>query len=93
MRGLSLAVASGAVSHWVCRALLAMAPFIGEHGFQSISSVVVVCALTRPAACGTFPDQGSNMCPLHWQNVNPWDSLGKNADVGCHFLLQGIFLT
>ena len=42
MRGLSLAVASGAVSHWVCRALLAMAPFIGEHGFQSISSVVVV---------------------------------------------------
>ena len=23
----------------------------------------------------------------------PWDSLGKNAGVGCHFLLQGIFLT
>ena len=24
---------------------------------------------------------------------SPWDSLGKNTGVGCHFLLQGIFLT
>ena len=24
---------------------------------------------------------------------HPWDSLGKNTGVGCHFLLQGIFLT
>ena len=24
---------------------------------------------------------------------SPWDFLGKNAGVGCHFLLQGIFLT
>jgi len=23
----------------------------------------------------------------------PWDSLGKNIGVGCHFLLQGIFQT
>ena len=23
----------------------------------------------------------------------PWDFLGKNSGVGCHFLLQGIFLT
>ena len=23
----------------------------------------------------------------------PWDSLGKNTGVGCHFLLQGIFPT
>ena len=23
----------------------------------------------------------------------PWDSLGKNTGVGCHFILQGIFLT
>ena len=23
----------------------------------------------------------------------PWDSPGKNAGVGCHALLQGIFLT
>ena len=24
---------------------------------------------------------------------SPWDSSGKNTGVGCHFLLQGIFLT
>ena len=24
---------------------------------------------------------------------HPWDSPGKNTGVGCHFLLQGIFLT
>ena len=23
----------------------------------------------------------------------PWESPGKNTDVGCHFLIQGIFLT
>ena len=23
----------------------------------------------------------------------PWNSSGKNAEVGCHFILQGIFLT
>ena len=23
----------------------------------------------------------------------PWESPGKNTDVACHFLLQGIFLT
>ena len=23
----------------------------------------------------------------------PWESPGKNTGVGCHFLLQGIFLT
>ena len=24
---------------------------------------------------------------------SPWDFLGKSTGVGCHFLLQGIFLT
>ena len=27
------------------------------------------------------------------QAPHPWDSPGKNIGVGCHFLLQGIFLT
>ena len=27
------------------------------------------------------------------QLLCPWDSSGKNTAVGCHFLLQGIFLT
>ena len=28
-----------------------------------------------------------------YQAVSPWDSPGKNTGVGCHFLLQGVFLT
>ena len=31
------------------------------------ASVVVVHRLSSSAACGIFPDQGSNPCPLHWQ--------------------------
>ena len=31
------------------------------------SSVVVARGLGCSAACGIFPDQGSNLCPLHWQ--------------------------
>ena len=27
------------------------------------------------------------------QAVSAWDSPGKNTEVGCHFLLQGIVLT
>ena len=29
--------------------------------------VVVVHGFSCTAACGIFPDEGSNPCPLHWQ--------------------------
>ena len=43
----------------------------------------------------------SPSCPTLWQShrlqptrlLYPWDFPGKNTGVGCHFLLQGIFLT
>ena len=38
----------------------------------------------------------SSLGPLGLQPTRllcPWDSPGKNTGVGCHFLLQGIFLT
>ena len=34
--------------------------------------------------------------PHRWQPIrfpHPWDSPGKNIGAGCHFFLQGIFLT
>ena len=34
---------------------------------QSAGSVVVVHRLSCSTACGIFPGQGSNPCPLHWQ--------------------------
>ena len=36
-------------------------------GLQSTGSVVVAHGLSCSSACGIFPDQGSNPCPLHWQ--------------------------
>ena len=33
---------------------------------QSTDSVVVAHRFSCSAACGIFPDQGSNPCPLHW---------------------------
>ena len=37
------------------------------RGLLSTGSVVVAHGLSCYAACGIFPDQGSNPCPLHWQ--------------------------
>ena len=36
-------------------------------GLQSTGSVVVAHRPSGPKACGIFPDQGLNLCPLHWQ--------------------------
>ena len=46
--------------------LIAVASLVVEHGLWSAGSVVVVHGPSS-AACGIFPDQGSNLCPLHWQ--------------------------
>ena len=37
------------------------------HGLWSAGSVLVAHGLSYSAACGIFPDQGLNPCPLHWQ--------------------------
>ena len=31
--------------------------------------------------------------PMDTRLFRPWDFLGKSTGVGCHFLLQGFFLT
>ena len=41
--------------------------FIMVPGLFSAGSVVVVPGLSCSGACGTFPDQGSNLCPLRWR--------------------------
>ena len=40
---------------------------VAAHRPQSTGSVVVAYRLSCSATCGIFPDQGSNLCPLHWQ--------------------------
>ena len=80
---LSLVAASGGYSSLRCTGfsllwlLLLQSTGSRRAGFSSCStwaqqlrrkgSVVVVHGLSCSVACGIFLDQGSNLCPLHWQ--------------------------
>ena len=63
MRGLSLVVASEGHSSSRCAGL----SLSGSTGSRRAGSVIVAHGPSCSVACGIFPDQGSNPCPLHWQ--------------------------
>ena len=68
VRGLSLVVANGGHSSSRCAGLLLSRPLLLQStGSRRAGSVVVAHGPSCSAACGIFPDQGSNPCPLHWQ--------------------------
>ena len=66
--GLSLVVASGGHSTSRCAGLSLSRPLLlRSTGSRHAGSVVVAHGPSCSAACGIFPDQGLNPCPLHWQ--------------------------
>ena len=66
VRGFSLAVASGGHSSSPCAGLSLSWPLLlWSTGSRCAGSVVVAHGPTCSAACGIFPDQGSNLCLLH----------------------------
>ena len=68
VRGLSLVVASGGHCSLRCAGLSLSRPLLLQStGSRRTDSVVVAHGPSCSAACGIFPDQGSNPCPLHWQ--------------------------
>ena len=68
MQGLSLVAASGGHSSSQCTGLSLSRPLLlRSTGSRHTGSVVVAHGPSCSAACGIFPDQGSNPCPLHWQ--------------------------
>ena len=68
VRGLSLVVASGGHSSSRCMGLSLSRPLLlRSTGSRHAGSVVVAHGPSCSAACGIFPDQGSNLCPLLWQ--------------------------
>ena len=68
VRGLSLVAASGAHSSSRCAGLSLSRPLLlRSTGSRRAGSVIVAHGPSCSAACGIFPDQGSNPCPLHWQ--------------------------
>ena len=68
MRGLSLVAASGGHSSSRCAGLSLSRPLLLRGtGSRRAGSVIVAHGPSCSTACGIFPDQGSNPCPLHWQ--------------------------
>ena len=68
VRGLSLAAASRGHSSSRCAGLSLSRPLLlRSTSSRRAGSVVVAHGPNCSAACGIFPDQGSNPCRLHWQ--------------------------
>ena len=68
VRGLSVVAASRGHSSSRCAGLSLLRPLLlRSTGSRCAGSVVVAHGPSCSAACGIFPDQGSNLCPLHWQ--------------------------
>ena len=66
--GLSLVVASGGHSSSRRSGLSLSWPLsLWSTGSRRTASAVVAHGPSCSTACGIFPDQGSNPCPLHWQ--------------------------
>ena len=90
MRGLSLVAASGGHSSSQCAGLSLSRPLLlRSTGSRRAGSVVVAHGPSRSAACGIFPDQGSNPCPLHWQaDSQPLRHRGSPNFILLHVPLQ-----
>ena len=79
----------------VCGLLITVTSLVIEHGLWSTWTSVAVVGLSSFAsralghglscstACGIFLDQGSDLCPLHWQA----DSLTTGPGMSLHIFL------
>ena len=68
VRSLSLVAASGGHSSSWCTGLSLSWPLLlRSTGSRRAGSVIVAHGPSCSAACGIFPDQGSNPCAPHWQ--------------------------
>ena len=89
VRGLSLVVASGDHSSSRCAGLSLSRPLLlRSTGSRRAGSVTVAHGPSCSVACGIFPDQGSNPCPLHWQADS--QPLCHQGSPSAHFLI-GLF--
>ena len=91
-QGLSLVAASGGHSSSRCAGLSLSWPLLlWSTGSRRAGSVVVAHGPSCSAACGIFPDQGSNPCPLHRQaDSQPLHHEGSpNLKHFCQFPAKG----
>ena len=63
----------------------AQASAVAAGGLKIVGPMLTVNGLTCSAACEILPDQGSSLCPLHWQadsySLRPKYSLIKISEV------------
>ena len=87
VQGLSLVAASGGHSSLRCAGLSLSWPLLlRSTGSRRTGSAIVAHGPSRSAACGIFPDQGSNPCPLHWQaDSQPLHHQGSPWNLGYFF--------
>ena len=68
VRRLSPVAASGGHSSLRCTGLSLSRPLLlWSTGSRRTGPAIVAHRPSCSAACGIFPDQGSNQCPLHWR--------------------------
>ena len=62
-----------------------------EHGLLiAVASLVAEHRLSCPEACGIFPDQGWNSCPLHWRQIfTHWATGDVPAILSCILFFCG----
>ena len=95
VRGLSLVAASGGHSSSRCAGLSLSRPLLLQStGSGRAGSAAVAHGPSCSAACGIFPDQGSNPCPLHWQvDSQPLNHQGSPLALFlCPFLISLYYL-
>ena len=92
MWGLSLVAASGGHSSSWCAGLSLSRPLLLQStGSIRAGSVVVAHGPSCSVACGIFPDQGSNPCPLHWQ-ADSQPLRRQGSPLGWFFFNNNIFI-
>ena len=55
--------------------------------------MIILSTLILDVSCSVVSGSLQPHVPEPTRRLWPWDCPGKNTGVGCHFLLQGIFLT
>ena len=72
---------------WLPQLLYVM--YLNQCRTSQVQTVIITCMLSRFSCVRLFATLGLQPTRL----LCPWDSPGKNTEMGCHALLQGIFPT
>ena len=95
-RGYSSLQRAGFSLRWLsccrARALGVWASVVVAHGLQSAGLVVVAHRPSCSAACGILPDQGLNLCLLHWQ-VDSQPLHHQGSPLACKFQNQLVYFS